>query len=74
MQVETTADTAADGTVSGRRGGGDGRVSEGVHKVFTVRVPHLDDLRRPPLSVHGPRLVGQPEESWPIKPCRPFPA
>lgn len=32
MQVGTTADTAANGSVSRRRSGGAGRVSEGVHK------------------------------------------
>lgn len=38
--------------------GGDGRVSEGAQRSLQSEFPHLD-FRRPPLSVHVPRLVGQ---------------
>lgn len=49
MQVETTADTAANGTVSRRRGGGDGQVSEGVQKPlqseFSILIPQTPSQR-----------------------------
>lgn len=51
MQVETTADTAANGTVSRQRGGGDGRVREGVQKHFAVRVFQIDSTGPPSASM-----------------------
>lgn len=49
MQVENTADTAANGTVSTRKGGGDGRVSEGVQKPlqseFSIFIPQTPSQR-----------------------------